>query len=58
LIQKFIARQLARPSGLFRYSITWRWLTRFMFTQFKVEEQFDKMARLIAEEAARDESTG
>lgn len=33
-----------------------RWLTRllarFMFKQFKVEEQFDKMARLIEEEAA------
>jgi hypothetical protein len=36
-----------------------RWLTRllarFMFTQFKVEKQFDKMARLIVEEAAQGE---
>lgn len=39
-----------------------RWLTRllarFMFTQFKVEKQFDKMARLIVEEAAQGESIG
>ena len=31
-----------------------RWLTRllarFMFTQFKVEEQYERMARMIAEE--------
>ena len=39
-----------------------RWLTRllarFMFTQFKVEEQFEKMARMIAEESTQDESKG
>src|SRR6266498_2093197 len=29
-----------------------------MFTQFKVEEQFNRMARLIAEEAAREELKG
>jgi hypothetical protein len=39
-----LPRWLARP------------LARFMFKQFKVEEQFDKMARMIAEEAARDGS--
>jgi hypothetical protein len=37
-----------------------RWLTRlqtqFMFKLFKVEQQFDTLARLIAEEAAQDES--
>jgi hypothetical protein len=37
-----------------------RWLTRllarFMFTQFKVEEQFERMARLIDEELKQDES--
>ena len=39
-----------------------RWLTRsvarFMFTQFKVEEQFEKMARMIAEGLNQDESKG
>jgi class 3 adenylate cyclase len=39
-----------------------RWLTRllarFMFTQFKVEEQFETMARMIAEESTQDESKG
>jgi hypothetical protein len=39
-----------------------RWLTRLlarsMFRMFKTEEQFEKMARLIVEEAAQGESTG
>jgi class 3 adenylate cyclase len=39
-----------------------RWLTRavarFMFRQFKVEEQFERLARMIAEEVALDESKG
>jgi hypothetical protein len=39
-----------------------RWLTRplarFMFRMFKMEEQFDKMARMIAEELNQDESKG
>jgi hypothetical protein len=39
-----------------------RWLTRsvarFMFKQFKVEEQFEKMARMITEELDQDESKG
>lgn len=34
-----------------------RLLARWMFKQFKMEEQFDKMARLIAEEMTRDRST-
>jgi hypothetical protein len=38
------------------------WLTRlmarFMFRQFKVEEQFDKMSRRIAEELTQNESKG
>ena len=37
-----------------------RWLTRLlarlMFTQFKVEEQFERMARLLAEELTPNES--
>lgn len=39
-----------------------RWLTRllarFMFMQFKVKEQFETMARMIAEELTQDESKG
>jgi len=39
-----------------------RWLTRalanFMFRLTKAEEQFDKLVRLIAQEAAQDESKG
>ena len=38
------------------------WLTRplakFMFKQFKAEQQFQTMARMIAEEVARGESKG
>ena len=35
-----------------------RTLARSMFRIFKVEEQFEKMARMIAEELAQDESKG
>jgi hypothetical protein len=39
-----------------------RWLTRLlarsMFRMFKTEEQFEKMARLVVEEATQGESTG
>jgi hypothetical protein len=39
-----------------------RWLTRllarFMFMQFKVEAQFERMARMITEELNQDESKG
>jgi hypothetical protein len=39
-----------------------RWLTRLlarsMFRMFKMEEQFEKMARMIAEELTQDESKG
>jgi hypothetical protein len=39
-----------------------RWLTRplarFVFRMFKMEEQFEKMARMIAEELNQDESKG
>jgi len=39
-----------------------RWMTRsianFMFKQAKLEEQFDKLVRLIAEEVAQEESKG
>jgi hypothetical protein len=35
-----------------------RLLARFMFTQFKVEEQFERMARMIAEESTQDVSKG
>jgi hypothetical protein len=39
-----------------------RWLTRLlarsMFRMFKMEEQFEKMARMIAEESTREESKG
>lgn len=39
-----------------------RWLTRslarFMFRRFKMEEQFERMARMIAEELHQDESKG
>jgi hypothetical protein len=39
-----------------------RWITRplanFMFKQGKLEAQFDKLVRLIAQEAAQDESKG
>jgi class 3 adenylate cyclase len=39
-----------------------RWLTRsvarFMFTQFKVEEQFERLVRRIAEDLTQDESRG
>jgi hypothetical protein len=39
-----------------------RWLTRTlarsMFRMFKMEEQFEKMARMIGEELTQEESKG